>query len=700
MAILGKIRQRSFFLIVIIALALFAFILTDVISTGGFSKTPRDVGSINGTDIPFETFNANAKMMETQGQGMTLIQAVNQRWDIEVNRALLTQEVDKLGIRISEKHLAEALKMNQNIASSPLFTNELGQFDLNKYREYKKSTSNAQEVDALNNLEIESNFSAKYQIYAGLIRGAYFTTLQDAQFKYNLENDKVSFDFVNVPFSSINDSDVTVSDEEIVAYMKKYPRRYKADETRELEFVIIRDEASEDDKNEIRNRLSALLRPRVILNKETSQTDTVPGFAQVKDVVEFVNVNSDFPYDSTYVAKSDLPAEFAEQLYNLSEGEVFGPYQLGDYFALTRSMGRKAGSKAKASHILISYEGTPVQTKELRSKEQAKAKAEEILAKVKADEGQFMILAMMESEDSSNAQRGGDLGFFGPGQMVKPFEDFVFNNPIGRIGLVETEFGFHVIRVDDKQDGVRLATIAQKITASDKTSDAAYNTALKFEVAANDKPFADVANDFKMTIEPVVKAKVLDEAFGSIGNQRPIIRWAYESGTKVNDVQKFEIPKVGHVIVRLKRINEEGLLPMDDARLRVEPILKNQKKAALIAEKMKGTSLDAIAKANSVEVQKAESVSLDSPVISGAGFEPKVVGTAFSTEKGKLSAAIEGNTGVFVISNAEVSKALPTQDYKAQFNTLKTQSSTAVNRVFPALKEKAKIKDNRAKFNY
>jgi len=700
MAILGKIRQRSFFLIVIIALALFAFILTDVISTGGFSKTPRDVGSINDTDIPFELFNANVKMMETQGEGMTTIQAVNQRWDVEVNRALLTQETEKLGIRISEKHLAEALKMNQNIASSPLFVNELGQFDLNKYKEYKKSTNNPQEVDGLNNLEIESNFSAKYQVYATMIKGGYFTTLQDAQFKYKLENEKVNFDFVSVPFSTINDSEITISDDEIAAYMKKYPKKYKADETREIEYVVIKDEASEEDKNEIKNRLASLLNERVEFNRETSTTDTIPGFAYVDNVADFVNANSDFPYDSTYVGKSDLPAEFAEELYNLNNGEVFGPYQLGEYYGLTRSLGKKAGAKAKASHILISYEGTQVQAKELRNKEQAKAKAEEILAKVKADEGQFSVLAMMESEDTGSAQRGGDLGFFNPGQMVKPFEDFVFNNPIGRVGLVETDFGFHIIRVDDKEDAVRLATIAQKITASEKTSDAAYNLALRFEVAANEKPFADVANEFKLTIEPVVKAKVLDEAFGSLGNQRQIVRWAYENKTDLNDVQKFEIPKVGHVIARLKKINKEGLLAMEEARLRVEPVLKNQKKAEMIATKMKDKSLDAIATANNVTVQKAENVSLDSPVITGAGFEPKVAGAAFSLEKGKLSAPIEGTTGVFVVANSQVIEALPTQDYSTQLNALRNQSSSAVNRVFPALKENAKIKDNRAKFNY
>lgn len=700
MAILGKIRQRSFVLIVVIALALFSFVLADVIQSGGFSQTSRNVGSINGKDISFEEFNFKVTNAEKNNQNMTATQAVKQIWDVEVNVALLDEELEKLGIRISEPHLVEILKTNQNIGNSPLFLNELGQFDVNKYKEYKRSSSNPDEIRFLESEEINANTSAKYQIYANLIRAGYFTTLNDAKFKYNIEKDKVTFDFVSVPYSSINDSDVTVSDSEIIDYMKKNEKKYKSDETREIEFVIIKDEPSESDRNDIKERLNALLSSKVVYNSETNTNDTLPGFRTTREVIDFVNSNSDFPYDSTYVAKTDLPAEYAESLYNLGEGEIFGPYEFNEYFAVSRSMGKKAGAKAKASHILISYEGTPVQAKELRSKEQAKAKAEEILAKVKANADEFTVLALTESEDSGSAQRGGDLGFFGPGQMVKPFNDFVFDNPIGKLGLVESDFGFHIIRVDDKQDAIRLATIAHKIEASEKTSDEAYNSALKIELAANDKPLSDVANDFKLTVAPVVKAKPLDEAMGELGNQRQIIKWAYHKDTDVNDVKRFEVPNKGHVIAKLKKINKEGLLPVEDARLQLENVIKNKKKAAIIAEKMKGATLDAIAQANSVTVQTADGVALESPVVPSAGFEPKVVGKAFSTEAGKLSSVIEGNSGVYVVSLKEVSKALPTTDYSTQLNALNAQNGSVINRVFPALKDKAKIKDNRIKFDY
>ena len=700
MAILGKIRQRSFILIVIIALALFSFVLADVIQSGGFAQTSTNVGSINGKDIAFEEFRLKVGNTEKGGQGMSTIQAVNRVWDQEVNVALLTEELEKLGIRISEKHLIETLKNDPNFGQNPSFQNELKQFDINKYREYIKASSNPQEVEYFESTEKNANINSKYQIYSSLVKGGFFTTQNDAKFKYNLQNNKVTFDFVAVPFSSIKDSDVKVTDEEIIEYMKKNEKKYKAEETREIEYVVIEDKPSDADKTEIKNKVASLLNSKVVYNNETSTNDTIAGFSNTKNVIEFVNANSDFPYDSTYVGKSDLPAEHAEQIFNLPEGQIYGPYVYGEYYALSRSMGRKAGAKARASHILISFTGSRAQPKEDRTKEQAKVKAEELLGQINANPDSFTMLAFTASEDQGSAQKGGDLDFFGPGQMVPAFNDFVFNNPIGKVGLVETEFGYHIIKVTDKQDAIRLATIAQKIEASEKTAEVAYTNAVKFELAAAEKSFEAAVKEAKLTVVPPVRVKALDETLSQMGAQRQVIRWAFESDTELNDVKRFEIAKVGHLIAKLKKVNEEGLLNIEDARLQVEPILKNKKKAEKIMAKMKGATLEAMATANAVQVQNAADVTLENPVVATLGYEPKVVGFAFSTPANKLSAPIEGNASVFVVKTTKVTKALPTQDYSAQLNALKSQNASGVNRVFSALKDKAEIKDNRFQFNY
>ena len=650
MAVLAKIRQRSALMMLVIAFALFAFIAGDFFNKGNFGKSSKDVGSVDGKDISFEEFRVKVSNVEKSQQGMTSTAASNRVWEQEVSIALLTSEFDKLGLRVGEKHIMEVLKADQNIGKNPTFLNEAGVFDPAKFKEYFKA--NPEQAQYLKDREKDAELNAKYQIYNTLVKAAIYTTETEGKLKYEMEANKVNFAYVAGLYSTIKDSQVKVTDDEIVAFMKKNEKKYKADESREIEYVLIEDKASPEDEADVKAKISGLISGSVVYNQTTGKNDTLPGFKSATNNIEFVNSNSDVPYDSTYVAKKDLPATDAEQLYNLTPGAIYGPYKFGNYLCLSKSLGRKVGVNAKASHILISYEGTQVPNKkEKRTKEEAKAKAESILAQVNASPDSFLMLAFTASDDSSS-QQGGDLGFFGPNQMVKPFNDFVFGNPIGKVGLVETPFGFHIIKITDKQDGVRLATVAQKVEASEATSDKVFTQATKFEIDAIDKDFTKTAAAMKLTIAPAVTVKVMDEAFGSLGNQRNIVKWAYEDGTDLGAVKRFEVANLGHVIARVKKINTEGLMAIDLVKGNIEPILKNQKKAALIKAKMTGTSLEAIAKATGSAVQQATDVTMENPVLAGGvGQEPKVVGNAFALAANKLSAPIEGNTGVYVVLN-------------------------------------------------
>ena len=698
MAVLQKIRQRSALMIVVIALALFAFIAGDLFNKGNFGKSSKDVGSINGKDISFEEFRVKVSNVEKSQQGMTSTAAANRVWDQEVSIALLTAEFDKLGLRVGPKHIMEVLKADQNIGKNPLFLNKAGVFDEAKFKEYFKS--NPEQAQVLKDREKDAELNAKYQMYNTLIKAGIYTTESEGKLKYEMEANKVNFSYVAGLYSSIKDDNVKVTDTEIEDFMKKNEKKYKADETREIEYVLIEDKPSVEDENEIKNKVNGLLSGSVVYNQATAKNDTVQGFKSATNTIEFVNSNSDIPYDSTYVAKKDLPAADAEQLYNLAPGAIYGPYMNGKYYCISKSLGRKVGVNAKASHILISYEGTQVPNKkEQRTKEQAKAKAETLLAQVKTNPDSFLMLAFTASDDSSS-QQGGDLGYFGPNQMVKPFNDFVFNNAVGSIGLVETPFGFHIIKITDKQDGVRLATIAQKIEASEATSDKIFTQATKFEMDAADKDFEKLAKEMKLTVATPVTVKGMDESFGSLGNQRNIIRWAFEGETNLGDVKRFEVANLGHVIAKVKKVNPEGLMAVDLVRPSIEPILKNKKKAELIKAKMTGTSLEAIAKTSGSAVQQAVGVTMENPVLTGGGQEPKVVGNAFALSTNQLSAPIEGNAGVYVVKNNSTVKAPVLKDHAPYVAKLKAQSASDANRVIPALKANAEIKDNRSQFNY
>ncbi len=698
MAVLSKIRQRSGLLIIVIGFCLFAFIIGDLFHANLFGGQPKNVGSVNGEDITFEDFRVKVDNTEKSGQGMTATQAVNRVWDQEVSIALLNTEFEKLGLAASEDNVMDILQQSQDIGQNPMFMNQAGKFDKAKFEEYFKA--NAAMKKMLDDRKKDAVLNAKFQQYSSLIKGGLYTTSAEGKLKYEMEANKVTFDYVAVLYSTVKDSDVKVSDAEITEYMKKDEKRYKSDEVRELEYIVVDDKPSAADEAEVKKDVDALLSPSVSYNQETKTNDTLPSFKSVsnKDIAEFVNSKSDIAYDSTFVSKKDLPAEFAEQLFNLPQGEVFGPYIRDGYYCLTKSVAREAGAQARASHILLAYKGAmranPAVT---RTKEEAQAKANELMAQITANPDSFMMLAMTNSDDSSK-QQGGDLGYFGKGQMTPKFNDYVFNNPVGKVGLVETEFGYHIIKVTEKQDAVRLATIARKIEASESTLSQTYTQATKVEQEAESKPLDAIAKQYKLTVNPPVKVKPLDETFGSVGNQRQIVKWAFDKDTDVNAVKRFDISNVGHVIAKLKKINPEGLMAVADARPGIEPILKNKKKAELIKKKMKGSTLAAIAGASASTVQSATDLTIENAVLPGVGMEQKVVGTAFATPANKVSAPIDGNSGVYVVQTKSVVKAPAMKDYKEYAAKLNSANSSAPGRVIGAIKEKADIKDDRKLF--
>ena len=685
MAVLSKIRQRSFFLIIIIALALFSFVLADVIQSGTFSSSANNVGTVNGTDIDAQEFMQNVAMIEKQGQGTTSTQALNSAWEQEVRRIILTEEFDKLGLKIGNEQLINIIKKNPNLAQNPQFLNAAGQFDENKFKEYLKGIKNApDQTQWLQWKEFEKNIEryAIEQMYNTMIKSGVYTTKAEGKFQYKLENDKADFDYVTVAFSTINDDQVKVTDAEIIDFMKKSPKKYKSDNTTSIDFVLVENKPSKEDEQ-------AML---------SSIGDVRVKFDSVANVGEFVNANSDIKFDSTYVPKNQLPAEHQEALFNLPIGGVYGPYVYNGHQCISRMVAKKENASAKASHILLAYKGAP-QSSATRTKEEAQALANDLLAQAKANPGNFAMLAIANSDDTGSKNNGGEYDNITPGQMVPQFNDFVFNNTIGTIGLVETDYGFHVIKVTDKYNSVLMGTVAQKIQPSEATIDAIYTKASQLEADANEnKDFAKVAKKADFEVISATNLKGFDEYVQGIGSQREIVRWSFNKDTEIGDVKRFDVPQ-GFVIAKLKDRNETGLLPIDVAKQQVEPLIKNQKKAEMIKKKMSGSSLETVAKASGASVEVATGISLKTSVLPNIGNEPKVVGKAFGLAAGKTSEVIEGNSGMFMVRAKSVTKAPEAPSYTTYITQDRTQNqSYAISKAYTALKDKAEIKDNRANF--
>lgn len=697
MAVLNKIRQRSFFLIVIIALALFSFVLADLFRSGGFSgeKAQKTIGNINGEDIKTSEFQNLVDQQNGRGSEM---QTVRNVWSQKVNSILVAQQAEEVGIRVDSEHLNAELA--KNLGNNPTFQNANGVFDSGKMQEFVLNLKETDPARYQNWLALEESTGkqAIQNIYFDMVKAGVGTTIKEGELAYKLENDKINIQYVQLPYSSIVDSTVVVSKSEISDYVAKHKDEYSRDAYASIEYVKIDEVATLEDEQAITKSVTDLLNNKLEFNNVTKTTDTVAGLKSTKNIEEFVNENSAIKYNNSFVFKSKLPTQVAATLFDGEIGDTFGPYKDAGYIKLSKLVAAtKMPDSVKASHILVGWKDLGRGAE--RTKEAAKTLADSIKNTVSSDKSKFTDLAAQFSEDTSNKGKGGDLGYFTPGRMVPEFNDYAFENATGSIGVVETQFGYHVIKIEDQkniQRAVKLATVAQKIEPSEKTINDIYANATQFVINARKDGFEAAAKEMNYATKPVSKMNELDENIPGIGKQRAMVRWAFEEDTDKQAVKSFDLPN-GYVIAKLTARESKGVMNAEEASSKVLPILRNQKKAAQLSTKINGADLNAIAKDNGVTVKSASAITMKNSTISGAGIERKVVGTAFGLAENVVSKPIEGNKGVYVV---KVTSKTPGQGL-ASYQGLANQQAVGQARksqtaVLNALNKKADIEDRRA----
>ncbi|MBT8283375.1 MAG: SurA N-terminal domain-containing protein [Muriicola sp.] len=705
MAILENIRKRTTVLILIIGMALFAFVISGIFTSDGFSggKVGSSVGEINGEEISIDDFRQKLeRATRTSGQSASSMQLVNNIWNQIERNTLLDQQIEALGIDIEQDQIIEVIKSSPGLAQNPQFADDNGQFDERKFRDFileLKINAPAQYEDWLQDEQaiIEN---AKQQVYFNLVRAGMGATLKEGELDYKLANDKVDIRYVRVPFASIPDSTITVTKNEIEAYIKKNEKKYTQEKSRDIQFVYFEEGPSDADVAATEAAITSLLDDTVEYFEDRDTTETLAGFRNTEDVVAFLDRNSDAKYDSIFKAKSELPTRFADSLVSLGIGELFGPYRDGDVFKVSRMMAKKPNGSVKASHILITYEGAERANPEVsRTMEEAREKAEEVLEQALKPDAVFAQLAR-DNSDGPSGPRGGDLGFFQEGIMTPKFNDFAFNNPVGYIGLVETEFGFHIVKVDEKRDLYQLATLTRDIQASEETINNLFTDATKFEMTAvdSDKSLSEVAQENEFVVRPVNRLKAMDENLPGLGAQRRIVQWAFNEETKLGDIRRFDVNN-GYAVVQLTATYKAGLMDVEDASVTVLPILRKQKKAEKIKAENTGKSMSEIAAEYNTTVATATGLTVKTPTIPGAGREQLIVGTAFSMEVGKTSNLLAGESGVFKFEVTKKEDAPELDNYVTYANNLQSSSAARVaNSLVEALEEKAEIEDNRSIF--
>ena len=701
MAVLGNLRKNSFVLIAVIGMALFAFVIAGVFDGSGF-QSQEPIGKVNGEELSISDFRNQMDVLK-KSYNFNDLQALTTAWDESVRIELLNQEINELGIGSSSDHLEYFLSQSPSFNSDERFINDAGLFDVNKFSNFISELKeiNPDAYFQWSNQENQFHNQIKANTYFNLISSGLNSTFFEGKKQYSTSNSNANISFVKIPYSSIPDSLVSVKNSEISKYIKDNPEDFEQESTRSIDYVIFDESPSKKDQNDLRLRLENLLNQREEYNQVSKLNEVVPGFLTTSDLDLFLSENSDIPYDSIYRPKGFFSSDHAQMIFNLDNNQTYGPYTDGEFLKYSKMIDKKRNGNVRASHILVSYQGAQGASSEItRTKEDARKEASRILNLARTNPDSFSSYAL-DFSDGPSKSNGGDLGFFQEGMMVKPFNDYVFSNRVGRIGLVETDFGFHVIKVVAKEDVVLVGTIGLKNIPSDRTSDSIFNIASKFEIDLGKSiDINKTASDLDFEVKSLNSIGELDHDLPNMENQRRLVQWLFNEDSSIGDYKRFDLSQGGFVIVQINDKQDKGLMPARLAALTVTPILKNQKKAEMIiSENKKYTTLEDLSASNNLEIINVSALNQITPVVSQAGFEPKLVGTAFGLEIGQTSNLIEGETGVYLVKLNSLNSVEEIESYSAFENQLTSKLRTNLDfNIVQSLKKSADVVDNRSDY--
>ena len=701
MAILGNLRKNSFVLIAVIGMALFAFVIAGVFDGSGF-QSPDPIGKVNGEELSITDFRNQMDVLK-KSYNFNDLQALTTAWDESIRGKLIEQEINELGIGSSVDHLEYFLSQSPSFSSDQRFLNDAGIFDVNKFSNFiaELKELNPQSYIQWSNQENQFNQQIKTNTYLNLVASGLNSTFFEGKTQFANTNATADISFVKIPYSTISDSLISVKNSEISKYIKENPDEYEQKSTRDISYVLFSEFPSKQDELDLRNKMNSLLNEREEYNQVSKLNEKLPGFLSTSDLEFFLSENSDMPYDSIYRPKGYFSSEHAQMIFNLDNNNTYGPYIDGEFLKISKMLNKKNNGNVRASHILISYNGAQGASPQItRTKNEARTEANRILRLARSNPDNFSSFAL-DFSDGPSKSNGGDLGFFQEGAMIQPFNDYVFSNRVGRIGLVETDFGFHVIKVVAKEDVVLVGTLALKNIPSDRTSDSIFNIASKFEIdLASSNDIGQTASNLDFDIKSLSSIGELDHDLPNMENQRRLVQWLFNEETNVNDFKRFDLSRGGYVIVQLTEKNEEGLMSPGLASLSVLPILKNKKKAKIIIDNNKKyNSLEELASNNNFEIQNVSALNQSTPIVAQAGFEPKVIGTAFGLELEGISNLFEGETGVYMIRLNNLKNADEIESYSAFENQLTNKRRTNLDfNVVQSLKKSAEISDNRSEY--
>lgn len=674
MLTLNTLRTRfGVVLSIVIVLALLAFI----ISLGpemGFGNQDPVVGVINGDKVTYteyldeyETVKAsNGGNEATDEQADALARAT---WQSLVSKHFLVPDFGKAGLVVSQD---ERLSMLSGEHPSQVFYSmfadqQTGDYDVQSISTFLNQVNSNPQYQSfwsyLNEQAVLERLSSKF---AGLVKAGTFVNSLEVEQGLAAANESRNGRYVALPYNTIADSLVTVSDAEIQKYYDEHQSFYKKLPHRALTYVVFDVEPTDED-------LKAIEEKAMAAGEE---------FAQAEDIRAYVRKNMG-TITETYVPESMLSEEEAVML----EGKQYGPVLKVNEWVMSRPVDIKdAPDSIGLSHIVLPAE---------------KAAIADSLVTVLKGGADFAAAAAAHSAATTTAQMGGELGVLPFTAVPVEMVDDLASAKVGDI--IKTQAGeviqiFKVTRADAKKKHVLIGSVSIPVEPSSATRRTVHSAASIFAVDAKGsvENFNTAANAAAVTPR-VARLQQGERSLSVLEKSHDIARWAH--GAKAGEISEIFNMGNAYVIAMVTEVNDSKQIPVSEVSQSIAQTLRRDKKFEMLKDKLAGASLEAVAQSAGVEIKPFENAKFSDYGIGEMSLEPRVAGAVATTvETGKLSAPVQGYTSavVFVVDNVNKADAQTAEAEKVlqQTNLEATATQTSVM----ALQRMVEIEDLRGQY--
>lgn len=700
MGVMGYLRERmGKILAICIGFSLFAFIVGEVIRSGGsFFRDDRNMlGEIYGQKIAYDEFQKRVDQNSAQFRQQSGEQALTPQitsyvqqttWNQMLAQFALQSQVQKLGLQVGDDETKSMISGDNPAPQVVQYFGDpqTGKLDRNKLNNFLQQlpgmSPQIQEqwgnfIDEL----VQAKLSEKY---ITLVTNGLYVNSLEAKDEYENKNKLVNFKYVTLPYSSIPDNKVNPTDGDYQNYYDAHKAEFdNPQETRSFDYVSFDAIPTKADTDTIMSQANKIAAAFKITNNDSL----------------FVQINAETKTNPVYRHKGQSgDPKLDSIMFNEPNGFIYGPYLSNGSYKIAKLIdAHMEPDSVQARHILIDASTI--------GHDKAVAKADSLKKLVESGKS-FADLAKVYSLDKSSAVKGGELGTFARGAMVPSFENAVFSGKKGDLKVVTTQYGVHLIQIENTKGMSKVAKIAVvdiPLKPSNETESAMYSKAQSFLASLTKDNFDAQAKKFGVKKQAATDVSGIAGSLPGIDNARDIVRWAY--GAEKGDLtDKVYISGDQYIVAQLTQIKPKGTLPLEDVKNQIAAMVINEVKGKMLDEKLQpalsgSTTIDQVAQKSGAKVNPVENMVFANPVLPGIAPEYKLAGAVFGSQPGKLSKPVNGAQGVYVFSVDNFTNPAPlTNAVREKEQISQAILQRAQGEIFQALEDKGNVKDYRTKF--